>query len=180
MAAGLSIDVSGWLEEQLAQASPDLLRAMVTTFAEALMCAEADAVCGAGYGERSDERRNTRNGYRRRDCDTRAGRIDLAIPKLAPGLVLSELAAGAPPPRRGGAGDRGGHLLSARCLHAADGKLVETCLALVTAPFTQILNHSIHGISAKGEEILHFLNIVNLLGVLRRVAKASPEVVEII
>ena len=36
-----------WLEEQLAQTSPDLLRAMVTTFAEALMGAEADAVCGA-------------------------------------------------------------------------------------------------------------------------------------
>ncbi len=47
MAAGPSIDVSGWLEEQLAQASPDLLRAMVTMFAEALMGAEADAVYGA-------------------------------------------------------------------------------------------------------------------------------------
>ena len=56
MTAGPSIDVWGWLEEQLAQASPDLLRAMVTTFAQALMGAEADAVCGAGYGERSDER----------------------------------------------------------------------------------------------------------------------------
>jgi hypothetical protein len=33
MAATPSIDVSGWLQEQLAQASPDLLRAMVTTFA---------------------------------------------------------------------------------------------------------------------------------------------------
>lgn len=85
MAAGPSIDVSGWLEEQLAQASPDLLRAMVTRFAEALMSAEADAVCGAGYGERSDERTNTRNGYRRRGWDTRAGSIDLAIPKLRQG-----------------------------------------------------------------------------------------------
>jgi putative transposase len=81
MAAGLSIDVSGWLEEQLAQASPDLLRATVTTFAEAPMGAEADAVCDAGYGERSDERRNTRNGYRRRDWDTRAARIDLGDPE---------------------------------------------------------------------------------------------------
>jgi putative transposase len=35
---------AGWLHEQLAQASPDLLRAMVTMFAEALMSAEADAV----------------------------------------------------------------------------------------------------------------------------------------
>jgi transposase-like protein len=85
MAAGPSIDVSGWLEEQLAQASPDLLRAMVATFAEALMGAEADAVCGAAYGERSAERRNTRNGYRRREWDTRAGSISLAIPKLRRG-----------------------------------------------------------------------------------------------
>jgi hypothetical protein len=44
MAAGPSIDVTGWLEEQLAQASPDLLRSMVQTFAEALTGAEADAV----------------------------------------------------------------------------------------------------------------------------------------
>jgi transposase-like protein len=85
MAAGPSIDVSGWLEEQLAQASPDLLRAMVTTFAEALMGAEADAVCGAPFGERSDERTNIRNGYRRREWDTRAGSIGLAIPKLRQG-----------------------------------------------------------------------------------------------
>ena len=85
MAAGPSIDVSGWLEEQLAQASPDLLRAMVTTFAEALMGAEAEAVCGAGYGERSPGRTNTRNGYRRREWDTRAGTIELAIPRLRAG-----------------------------------------------------------------------------------------------
>jgi putative transposase len=90
MAAGPSIDVSGWLHEQLAQASPDLLRAMVTTFAEALMGAEADAICGAGYGERSVERRNTRNGYRRRDWDTRAGSIDLAIPKLRQGSYFPD------------------------------------------------------------------------------------------
>ena len=85
MAATPSIDVSGWLEEQLAQASPDLLRAMVTTFAEALMSAEADAVCGAGYGERSQERVNIRNGYRRREWDTRAGTVELAIPRLRHG-----------------------------------------------------------------------------------------------
>src|SRR5690348_10456411 len=90
MAAGPSIDVSGWLEEQLAQASPDLLRAMVTTFAQALMGAEADAVCGAAYGERSEKRTNTRNGYRRRDWDTRAGTIELAIPKLRSGSYFPD------------------------------------------------------------------------------------------
>jgi transposase-like protein len=90
MTAGPSIDVSGWLEEQLAQASPDLLRAMVTTFAQALMGAEADAVCGAGYGERSEERANIRNGYRRREWDTRTGSISLAIPKLRHGSYFPD------------------------------------------------------------------------------------------
>jgi putative transposase len=90
MAAGPSIDMSGWLEEQLAQASPDLLRSMVQSFAEALMGAEADAVCGAAYGERSGERRNIRNGYRRREWDTRAGSISLAIPKLRHGSYFPD------------------------------------------------------------------------------------------
>src|SRR5690242_2613736 len=90
MAAGPSIDVTGWLQEQLAQASPDLLRSMVATFAEALMGAEADAVCGAGYGERSADRTNTRNGYRRREWDTRAGSISLAIPKLRAGSYFPD------------------------------------------------------------------------------------------
>jgi putative transposase len=90
MAARSSIDVPGWLQEQLAQASPDLLREMVKTFAETLMSAEADAVCGAGYGERSPERANTRNGYRQRDWDTRAGSIGLAIPKLRQGSYFPD------------------------------------------------------------------------------------------
>ncbi len=90
MTAVPSIDVSGWLHEQLVQASPDLLRAMVSTFAEALMGAEADAVCGAAFGERSSERTNTRNGYRRREWDTRAGSIELAIPKLRQGSYFPD------------------------------------------------------------------------------------------
>lgn len=63
-----------WLRKHLDQADPDLLRAMVKTFADAHMGAEADALCGAAYGERSPERINTRNGYRPRDFDTRATR----------------------------------------------------------------------------------------------------------
>ena len=82
MTAPPSIDLSGWLSEQLGQASPDLLRQMITTFVQALMGAEADAVCGAEYGVRSEERTNTRNGYRHREWDTRAGTIEVAIPKL--------------------------------------------------------------------------------------------------
>jgi transposase-like protein len=90
MAARPSIDLSGWLSEQLAQASPDLLREMIKDFAEALMGAEAQAVCGAEYGVRSGERTNTRNGYRRRDWDTRAGSIELAIPKLRQGSYFPD------------------------------------------------------------------------------------------
>lgn len=52
---------------------------MVPTFAEALRGAEADAVCGAAYGERSEGGTNIRNGYRRRESDTRAGSISRAI-----------------------------------------------------------------------------------------------------
>jgi putative transposase len=48
-----TMDALSWLRKQLEGASPDLLRAMVKEFAEALMGAEADAVCGAVYGERS-------------------------------------------------------------------------------------------------------------------------------
>ena len=81
----MTMDLQSWLRKQLEQASPDLLRAMVQDFAEALMGAEADALCGAPYGKRSSERVNIRNGYRERAWDTRAGTIELAIPKLRAG-----------------------------------------------------------------------------------------------
>ena len=85
-----TMDVNGWLRKQLEQASPDLLRAMVQDFAEALMSAEADALCGASYGERSPERVNRRNGYRERDWDTRVGTIELAVPKLREGSYFPD------------------------------------------------------------------------------------------
>jgi len=85
-----TMDVSVWLRKQLEQAHPDLLRAMVKEFAEALMSADADAVCGAGYGERSPERVNRRNGYRERDWDTRVGSIELAVPKLREGSYFPD------------------------------------------------------------------------------------------
>jgi transposase-like protein len=90
MTAPSSIDPARFLDEQLAQASPDLLRQMLTTFIDTLMSAEADAVCGAEYGARSPERSNTRNGYRHRDFDTRAGTLDVAIPKLRSGSYFPD------------------------------------------------------------------------------------------
>src|SRR5829696_2390649 len=90
MTAPKSVDPAGFLREQLASASPDMLRAMIKTFADALMSAEADAVCGAAYGQRSDERVNSRNGYRAREWDTRAGTVELAIPKLRSGSYFPD------------------------------------------------------------------------------------------
>jgi putative transposase len=75
----------GEFERTLASASPDVLREMVRAFAQQMMNAEAEALCGAGYGEVSTDRVNSRNGYRMRDWDTRAGTVELAIPKLRQG-----------------------------------------------------------------------------------------------
>ncbi len=85
-----TMDAAAWLRKQLEEAHPDLLRAMVKEMAEALMSADADAVCGAGYGERSPERVNRRNGYRERDWDTRVGSIELAVPKLREGSYFPD------------------------------------------------------------------------------------------
>jgi putative transposase len=85
-----TMDVQGWLRKQLEETSPDLLRVMVKDFAEALMSADADAVCGAAYGERTPERVNRRNGYRERDWDTRVGSIELAVPKLREGSYFPD------------------------------------------------------------------------------------------
>jgi transposase-like protein len=90
MTAPKSVDPAGFLREQLESASPDLLRQMVKAFADALMSAEADAVCGAEYGQRSDDRVNSRNGYRAREWDTRAGTVELAVPKLRTGSYFPQ------------------------------------------------------------------------------------------
>ncbi|WP_085872119.1 MULTISPECIES: IS256 family transposase [unclassified Nocardioides] len=90
MTATPSIDPAHFLTEQLDQASPDLLRELLATFVNTLLGAQADAVCGAGYGERSAERVNSRNGYRHRDLDTRMGTLDVAVPKLRTGSLYPD------------------------------------------------------------------------------------------
>ncbi|GMA18621.1 IS256 family transposase [Arsenicicoccus piscis] len=90
MTAVPSIDPARFLDEQLSQASPDLMRELLTTFVNALLSAQADAVCGAGYNERSPERVNSRNGYRHRDLDTRVGTLDVAVPKLRQSSLYPE------------------------------------------------------------------------------------------
>ena len=60
----------------------DWLREMISFAAERLMDLEVEGLCGTGFGERSEERVNHRNGYRDRRWETRAGAVDLKIPKL--------------------------------------------------------------------------------------------------
>src|ERR1700710_1840741 len=61
------------------------LREMISFAAERLMALESDALCGAGHGEKSATRLVQRNGYRDRDWETRAGTVELRIPRLRKG-----------------------------------------------------------------------------------------------
>lgn len=85
-----SMDALVWLRKQLEADDNDLLREMVRSFAEELMGAEADAICGAPYGQATPDRTNRRNGYRSRRWDTRTGSIDLKIPKLRAGSYFPD------------------------------------------------------------------------------------------
>ena len=90
MTTAHDIDWPQVLAERLTTTHPDVLRELLATFIHTLMGAEADALCGAGYGQRSSERTNQRNGYRHRQFDTRAGSLDLAIPKLRQGSYFPD------------------------------------------------------------------------------------------
>src|SRR3954454_12600594 len=90
MTTAHDIDLPTVLAERLTSTHPDVLRELLATFIHTLMGAEADALCGAGYGQRSTERMNQRNGYRQRQFDARTGSIDVAIPKLRQGSYFPD------------------------------------------------------------------------------------------
>ncbi len=66
------------------------MRSLLQTMINALLSADADAVVGAEFGRPTPGRTTQRNGYRRRDLDTRVGTIDVAIPKLRKGTYFPE------------------------------------------------------------------------------------------
>ena len=79
------IDLSDLIEKST---DGDWLREMIGFASQRLMDLEVEGLCGAGFGERSDDRTNHRNGYRDRRWETRAGTVDLKIPKLRKGTYL--------------------------------------------------------------------------------------------
>ncbi|RAN69335.1 IS256 family transposase, partial [Bacillus sp. SRB_336] len=90
MTAPHIVDPAGVLSEALGDASPDLMRHLLQTMINALLSADADAVVGAEWGKPSPERLTQHNGYRHRELDTRAGTIDVAIPKLRQGTYFPD------------------------------------------------------------------------------------------
>ena len=90
MTAPHIVDPAGALDQALGQACPDLMRSLLQAMVNALLSADADAVCGAEYGQASPERWAQRNGYRHRDLDTRVGTIDVAVPRLRTGSYFPD------------------------------------------------------------------------------------------
>ena len=86
----MKMDGKALLGKLIEETPDDVVAELLKTVTESLMGAQVDALCGAAHGERSPERVNQRNGYRLRPWDTRAGTIELAIPKLRSGSYFPE------------------------------------------------------------------------------------------
>jgi len=83
-----NVDLMTELGNALKAEHGDVLRGMLAETLAVFMDGEADALCGAGYAERSESRVNQRNGYRPRPLQTRLGELELQVPKLRQGSYL--------------------------------------------------------------------------------------------
>ena len=122
MTTAHDIDLPAVLAERLTTTHPDVLRELLATFIHTLMGAEADALCGAGYGaaqHRADQSAQRLPAPPIRHPHRHIGSGD---PQAAARLLLPGLAAGTPQARRAGTDHGGGHLLPAGGVDAADGQ----------------------------------------------------------
>src|SRR4051794_24459707 len=85
MAGADRMTIAEVVRQVLREEHGDVIRESVRAVAEELMEAEVSELIGAGHGERSEDRATHRNGYRPRRWDTRAGEIELQIPKIRQG-----------------------------------------------------------------------------------------------
>ena len=90
MTAMSIVNPAAVLEEALGQACPDLMRSLPGTMVNALLSADADAVCGAEHGRADPGRRAQRNGYRHRPLDTRVATLDVVVAKLGSGTYFPD------------------------------------------------------------------------------------------
>jgi len=86
--ADKSVEGMQLVSHVLKDAHPDLLREVLNEALVRFMDAEVGVLCQAGYGERTEERVTSRNGYRERPFETRLGSLELKIPKLRQGSYL--------------------------------------------------------------------------------------------
>jgi len=85
MAGQERMTVAQVVREVLRDEHVDVIRDWVRAVAQELMEAEISELIGAERGERTEDRATHRNGYRPRRWDTRAGEIELQIPKMRQG-----------------------------------------------------------------------------------------------
>ena len=91
MASLNSFAVLEWIRKIQGEEQIDFLRELVQMFAQSLIDAEATQKVGANPYERTEERKTQRNGYRKREWNTRLGTLDLKIPKLRQGSFFPSI-----------------------------------------------------------------------------------------
>lgn len=80
-----------FLAGRCSRPSLDVVRSLLRHVVNALLSADADTMCGARWGQQDPQRHAQRNGYRHQPpLDTRAGTIDVAIPKLYTGMYFPQ------------------------------------------------------------------------------------------